>query len=99
MVYSQIYHPFIRGEGDIDLKAKTDNSGKAICRIHKITAPDKIQIVKAEFDILSLNPEYNSSPVIVAILESFKIPNTKIIINVEGLYVFIRSEETNLGMK
>ena len=90
---------FVRGEGDLDLKAKTDNSGKAICRIHKITAPDKIQIVKAEFDILSLNPEYNSSPVIVAILESFKIPNTKIIINVEGLSVFIRSEETNIGMK
>ena len=90
---------FIRGEGDIDLKAKTDNSGRAICRIHKITAQDKIQIVKGEFDILSLNPEYNSSPVIVAILESFKIPNTKIIINVEGLSVFIRSEETNLGKK
>jgi len=90
---------FIRGNGDLDLKAKTDNSGKVICRIHKITASDKTQIVKAEFDILRLNPEYNSSPVIVAILESFKIPNTKIIINVEGLSVFIRSEETNLGKK
>lgn len=88
---------FIKGSGELGLKYKTDNSGKIVCRIDKITSPDKIQIVKAEIDIMALYPKYTQSPVIVAVVESFKIPITKMIINVEGLTVFIQYTEKNFG--
>ncbi|NQV19080.1 MAG: LPP20 family lipoprotein [Armatimonadetes bacterium] len=88
---------FIKGSGELGLNSKTDNSGKIVCRIDKITSPDKIQIVKAEIDIMNLYPQYNQSPVIVAVVESFKIPITKVIINVEGITVFIQDTEKNFG--
>jgi len=88
---------FIKGSGELGLNSKTDNSGKIVCRIDKITSPDKIQIVKAEIDIMTLYPKYNQSPVIVAVVESFKIPITKVIINVEGMTVFIQYTEKNFG--
>ena len=88
---------FIKGSGDLGLDSKTDSSGKIVCRIDKITSPDKIQIVKAEIDIMNLYPKYNRSPVIVAVVESFKIPITKVLINVEGIAVYIQYTEKNFG--
>jgi hypothetical protein len=90
---------FIKGSGELGLNSKTDSSGKIFCRIDKITSPDKIQIVKAEIDIMNLYPKYNQSPVIVAVVESFKFPITKVIINVEGITVFIQYTEKNFGRK
>ena len=92
-----IQFSFIKGSGELGLNSNTDNSGKIVCRIDKITSPDKIQIVKAEIDIMNLYPKYNQSPFIVAIVESFKIPITKVIINVEGITVYIRYTEKNFG--
>lgn len=92
-----IQFSFIKGSGELGLNSNTDNSGKIVCRIDKITSPDKIQIVKAEIDIMNLYPKYNQSPVIVAVVESFKIPITKVIINVEGITVYIRYTEKNFG--
>ncbi|MCK4311188.1 MAG: LPP20 family lipoprotein [Candidatus Cloacimonetes bacterium] len=88
---------FIKGSGELGLNYRTDSSGKIVCRIDKITSFDKIQIVKAEIDIMNLYPKYNQSPVIVAVVESFKIPITKVIINVEGITVFIQYREKNFG--
>ena len=88
---------FIKGSGELGLNSKTDSSGKIACRIDKITSPDKIQIVKAEIDIMNLYPKYNQSPVITAVVESFKIPITKVIINVEGMIVLIQYTEKNFG--
>ena len=88
---------FIKGSGELGINSKTDSSGKVVCRIDKITSPDKIQIVKAEIDIMNLYPKYNQSSVIVAVVESFKIPITKVIINVEGITVYIQYTEKNFG--
>ncbi|MDO9577759.1 MAG: LPP20 family lipoprotein [Candidatus Cloacimonadales bacterium] len=88
---------FIKGSGEVELNSKTDNSGKIDCRIDKITSPDKLQIVKAELDIMNLYPKYNQSPIIVAVVESFKIPITNIIFNVEGITAYFQYTEKNFG--
>jgi hypothetical protein len=88
---------FIKGSGELGFNPKTDNSGKIVCRIDKITSPENIQIVKAKIDIMNMYPEYTQSPVIVAVVESFKIPITKVIIDVESMTVFIKYIEKNFG--
>ncbi len=90
---------FIKGAGDLIENVRTNSSGIAKCEITKITSPDKLQMIKAELDISSFINRDSTSFIYQNILESFPIPDTKVILNAKGLTFYIESDETNFGNK
>jgi hypothetical protein len=84
---------FIKGSGEIVSHVKTDINGIAGTEITKITSPEKLQIVKAEFDISAFVNEDSTSFVYRDILKSFPTPETKFILHVSGLSIYIETNE------
>jgi len=90
---------FIKGKGDISSKSWTKNSGKAECGINNISSSEKIQIIKAEIDIMDLIPEIYRTELIQEIFGSLVKPSTEIVINISPLTFYVVSEEYNLNIK
>ena len=90
---------FIKGSGDLIEKVRTNSSGIGKCDITKITSSEKLQMVKSELDITSFINQDSTSFIYRNILESFPIPETKVILNVKGLTFFIEADEINFGNK
>ena len=88
---------FVRGSGDLVTNLRTDRAGFARSRLSKITAIDKIQIVKAEVDLVSAAENDTSNRIIRVILNNLTIPNARVILNITGLTVYLQSSEKNLG--
>ncbi len=93
-----IFH-FIKGEGDLIKKIRTNSSGIGKCEITKIISSEKLQMVKSELDISAFINWDSTSFIYQNILESFPLPEAKFILNVKGLTFFIEAEETNFGNK
>jgi hypothetical protein len=87
---------FIRGGGDIVPAVRTDKNGVAATQIAKVTASDKLQLVKAEADPAALLGEA-PSPVIAALMKSFTMPMTRFTMNVVSLSIVFETEESLLG--
>ena len=92
-----IRYSFIRGSGDILATVKTNKDGIASSQIMKITGTDKLQIVKAETDVLSVQGNSGSNLVFETLLKSFTLPSTRIMISVSNLAVFFDVQEMLLG--
>ncbi len=88
---------FIRGRGEIVKKELTDSNGEANIHIIKITAPDKLQIVKVSLDRNQIVPGDSLSVLGYNILKTVPIKSQKLFINVTGLSVFINSSEKILN--
>ncbi len=87
---------FLRGAGDLVAVSKTNSSGIASTQIAKIIATDKLQMIKAEVDLLS---QVGNSTVFETLMKSFTIPNARIIVNVVNLAVYFEVAESILGNK
>lgn len=85
---------FLRGAGDIISSSKTNSSGIASTQIAKITSTDKLQILKAEIDLMAM---VNNSPVFETLMKGFTIPAARVMVNVVNLAVFFEVEESILG--
>ncbi len=90
---------FIRGSGDLVDKLQSNPSGKAACRVSKITATDKIQMVNAELDLFGLISRDSFPKIFTGFLNNLPVPGTKFILNVSGLTVCIEASEKNLGRR
>jgi len=90
-------YEFIKGAGDLVKTGKTDGKGHCPLIISKMGSPEKMQIVKAVVDINSLVKTDSSSFLYNNIISTLPLPETKIIINVSGLSIFIEANELNLG--
>ncbi|MCP4584136.1 MAG: hypothetical protein GY839_21195 [candidate division Zixibacteria bacterium] len=89
---------FSRGEGDLIGKVRADKDGKARCRISKIKAIDKIQIVTAELDLPALINYEEASIIIKGIVNSFAVPNARFVLYTSGLSVVVEAEEIHKGV-
>jgi hypothetical protein len=87
---------FIRGGGDIVPAARSDKNGIASTQIAKVTATDKLQLIKAEADPAALLGE-NASPVISALMKTFTLPMTRFTMNVVSLSIVFETDESLLG--
>ncbi|HKJ68861.1 MAG TPA: LPP20 family lipoprotein [bacterium] len=88
---------FIRGEGTLLENTTTDKDGQATCQISAVTAPDNIQIVRTSVDMDRLvNPD-SASTMIQGIIEGLTTPETRFILTVTGLTVFVEGSEQNFG--
>ena len=90
---------FIKGSGYLIENVRTNSSGIGKCEITKVTSSEKLQMVKSELDISSFINQDSTSFIYQNILESFPLPETKVILNVKGLTFFIEADETNFGNK
>jgi len=90
---------FIKGEGDLLKKARTNADGIGQTEISKITSSDNLQIVKTELDLSEFGSDDSVSFLYRDILKSFPIPSTKFIISVSGLSFYVESSETIFGEK
>jgi len=88
---------FIKGEGELIKNEKTAVNGLAMCRISKITSPDKMQVIQADVAINDLVAQDELNPIIRDIIQSLQIPSAKVLLNVSGPKVFIESSEMNFG--
>ncbi len=89
---------FIRGAGDIVSSARTDKNGVAATQVTKVTATDKLQLVKAEADPAAMLGE-NVSPVLAALIKSFSLPFTRFTLNVVSLSIAFETEESLFGTR
>lgn len=87
---------FLRGAGQLIESMTTNSNGEALCKISKITATDKLQMVRAEIDKKKLLPS-QISPVVVGMLKNLGLPGVNFIINVRGISVYLTVEEQHLG--
>ena len=92
-----VRYSFIRGSGELIATARTNLRGIALSRITKLTATDKLQIVKAEIDINSFVGEGKGDPVFETLLKSFTLPNARFILNVSNLAVYFEVQEMLFG--
>jgi len=88
---------FVRGSGDFIDKVRTDRLGIARSQVSKITATDKIQMIKADLDIYSFVNQDSTSFLLRGILNSLAVPTTKFVLNVSGLSAYIEAEELHFG--
>jgi len=88
---------FIKGEGELIKNEKTAVNGLAMCRISKITSPDKMQVIQADVAINDLVAQDELNPIMRDIIQSLQIPSAKVLLNVSGPKVFIESSEMNFG--
>jgi hypothetical protein len=88
---------FTRGSGECVDRVQTDNEGIARCEVQKITASDRIQMIEARMDLLALAGGEHMSPVVRTVLGSFTLPETRFVLNVSGVDVFVRADEFMFG--
>ncbi len=88
---------FVRGSGNLVNLTKTDSRGVAKSKVSKISAHDKIQIVKAELDISNYIKLDSTSQYIKNTVENFSVPSTKFILTISGLSAYVEVSEINLG--
>ena len=88
---------FLRGSGNMVDRVNTDSRGFAKINLAKITSTDRLQIIKAELDLLGSVEFDSSSRVVSSILSNLTVPSVNVILNVEGLSVYFDSQEKNLG--
>lgn len=87
---------FVKGAGQIVERAHTDMNGAAYCQVASISATDKIQIIKAQPDVSGQGQE-SSTPLSQSLLKKLSLPETKYILSVSGLTIYIDANETHLG--
>ncbi len=85
---------FLRGAGELVPSSATDQLGVAATRVAKITATDKLQMIGARID---LSPMLGSDSVLSALARGFSVPSAKIILNVAGISVYVKTQETQFG--
>jgi hypothetical protein len=88
---------FTRGAGECVDLVHTDDGGIARCKVQKVTASDRIQVVEARLDLQSLAGGEQISPVVRAVLSSFALPETRFVLNVSGVEVFVQTDEAMFG--
>ena len=89
---------FLRGSGDFVNQTQTDQNGKALCAVQKITASDRIQLIEAKVDIQSLANVENTSPV-APVIHSLSVPTMRFTLNVSGIDVLVEADESMFGEK
>ena len=94
-----VHFSFLRGGGDVLEHARTDKNGIVATSVTKITATDKLQIIKAEADLAGLLGKEKVSDVLNILLKSFTLPNARCVVNVTNLSVYFETEETIGGEK
>ncbi len=87
---------FTRGSGDLQNSATTNTSGIAQARLAKITSTEKIQMINVQPDF-SAYLNSSISPIISNSLKNMTLPETKFILKVSGMAVYLIVEETHLN--
>jgi hypothetical protein len=88
---------FTRGSGECVDLVRTDEQGIARCEVQKITASDRIQMVEARLDLQALAGGEQTSAVVRTVLGSFTLPETRFVLSVSGVEVFLDADEAMFG--
>ena len=88
---------FVRGAGELVERVTTDDGGVASCRVAKVKADDKLQIVTARVDLLSWLGEGGEHGLAAAVLRTVDVPQARFILSITGVSASIASKEINLG--
>ncbi|MDD8017689.1 MAG: LPP20 family lipoprotein [Bacteroidota bacterium] len=89
---------FMRGGGDIIAQSKSDKNGIASTQVAKVTATDKLQLIRVEASPAALLGQ-NVSPLIETLVKSFTLPNARFTLNVVSLSIMFETEEMLFGNK
>ncbi len=92
-----VHFQFLRGEGDLLEDVTTNSDGVATCQVSKISASDKLQMIQARVDLNRLIELDSTTATIRGIIEGFSVPDTRIILDVKGLMVYMAGNELNFG--
>lgn len=89
---------FTRGAGNIVERVTTNRDGLAGARVTKITSTEKIQMVKAQLDVPRLI-QGDFSIILQNMIKNLPVPNTKFVLDIQGLSAYITATETHFGKK
>jgi predicted transcriptional regulator len=87
---------FTRGAGNIVERVTTNRDGIAGARVTKIISTEKIQMVKAQLDIPRLI-QGDFSIILQNMIKNLPVPNTRFILDIQGLSAYITASETHFG--
>ncbi len=90
---------FIKGEGEILTKEKTNKNGTAEIHINKVTSAQKLQILKIAVDKNGIINGDSLSSLAKEVINLLNVAETKIFITVEGLLFYVEANENILGQK
>ncbi|KAA3613754.1 MAG: hypothetical protein DWQ05_15870 [Calditrichaeota bacterium] len=88
---------FVKGAGKLISTGRSNAQGVALCRLSKVTAQDKIQIVKAEMDVDAFVQQDSVGTITKNTISNMPFPSANIVLSVTGLTAFIEAKELNLG--
>ncbi|HGY55642.1 MAG TPA: hypothetical protein ENK44_08080 [Caldithrix abyssi] len=83
-----LHFEFIRGKGSLIRQAITDRNGVGSSRVSKISATDRIQIIRVRPD-LSSSLGSGASKLVQNIVNHFSVPTTKFVLDVSGLTAYL----------
>ncbi len=93
-----VKYSFIRGSGDLVTSSRTDKNGIAATQVTKIIATDKLQLIKAEADPITLLGQ-NPSIVLEMLVKGLTLPSTRFTMNVVSLSIVFETDEMLMGTK
>ena len=88
---------FTRGSGSLADMVKTDQTGKAICDVHKITASERIQVIEAKVSLQNLISRDSIPPVVQTVVRSLSVPTARFVLTVSGVDVVVQASESMFG--
>jgi len=89
---------FTKGNGNLMKHVVANENGLATCYLSNVISPDKLQIVKAQPDIIPASQD-SIAPLAHALLNNLNLPEVKFILNVEGPTICLKSEELQFDNK
>lgn len=88
---------FIRGDGELVRRVRTNSQGIGGSQVSKITSPENVQIIRANMSLNDLMPKDTSLTLVRNMVQSLAAPQTRIVLNISGLVARIESSESNFG--
>ncbi len=88
---------FIKGAGQLIAKGRSDAGGIARCRVTKVTAQDKLQLIKAEVDAGAFVQQDSVGKIMRQTILNMPFPSANIVLAVSGLTAYIEVSEQNFG--
>ncbi len=87
---------FTKGSGQLTSPVETDERGLASCHVSRVDAGSKLQMIQARIAVTELYPG-EMKGLAAQMINHLSLPQTRFILMVRGLSIYLEASESNLG--
>jgi len=92
-----LHFTFLRGNGELIDRLRTNSQGIAQCRVAKVTGHEPLQMIGVSMNLADLVHLDSTNAVVRGMIEGFATPSQRFILEMQGLTAFVESSELNFG--